>query len=225
MKRSSVTLFTGAVAALLFAGASARADFVQWRFNWTPSTLKVGSDSHPLTSFITLTNEPLNLPQGRLVSGDSDIVMTNIKTFSDAPRATPDTFTNSAPVLFNLRLTDVASGKFTDLPFNIKFNGGVSSDATGGSSTVRIDAASLGTTYNDVVLGNSIYSVNGVTITPPGVPGSDNSGAISVSVTVRPVDIQKAPEPSTMLLSCVGLSFLGLASWRKRRQRALGMAA
>src|SRR5262249_47006009 len=141
MKRSSVTLFTGALAALLFAGASARADFVQWRFNWTPSTLKVGSDLHPLTSYITLTNEPLNLPAGRLVSGDSDIALTNTKPSSDAPRAPPDTFTTSAPVMFNLRLTDVASGAFTDLPFNIKFLGTVSGDPNP-SSTVRLDDAS-----------------------------------------------------------------------------------
>src|SRR5215831_15830531 len=117
MKRSSVALF-GAVAALLLAGPSARADFVQWRYNWTPSTLKVVSDTSP-TSFVSLTNEPLNLPSGRQVSGDSDVVMTNIKTTSDAPRANPDVFTASPPVLFNLHLADVASGMSTDLKFSI----------------------------------------------------------------------------------------------------------
>src|SRR5438067_13181695 len=71
MKRSSIALF-GAVAALLLAGSSARADFVQWRYNWTPSTLKVVSDTSP-TAFVSLTNEPLNLPSGKQVSGDSDI--------------------------------------------------------------------------------------------------------------------------------------------------------
>src|SRR5438094_6317693 len=135
MKRSFVALFTGAVAALLLAGSSARADFVQWRYNWTPSTLKVVSDTSP-TTFVTLTNEPLNLPDGRTVSGDSDIQMTNLKTTSDAPRAAPDTFTASSPVLFNLRLIDVASGAFTNLPFNIKFAGDVSTS----SSHLRVDA-------------------------------------------------------------------------------------
>jgi hypothetical protein len=66
--------------------------------------------------------------------------------------------------------------------------------------------------------------VGSVFYTPPGPPGSDNSGSISATVTVRPVNIQKSPEPSTMVLSVVGLSFLGLSSWRKRRQKALATA-
>jgi len=218
MKRSSVALF-GAVAALLLAGSSARADFVQWRYNWTPSTLKVVSDT-ATTTFVSLTNEPLNLPAGRQVSGDSDIQMTNVKTTSDAPRAAPDVFTASAPVLFNLHLTDVASGAFADLKFNIKFGGDVSSV----SSHLRVDPASLGTQYTNITLGNNVYDVTNVSYTPPGPPGSDNSGSIAVSVAVRPLDIQKAPEPSTMVLSVVSLSFLGLSSWRKRRQKALATA-
>src|SRR5215467_4989231 len=68
-------LFTGAVAALLFAGSSVRADFIQWRYNWTPSTLKVVSDTSP-TSFVQLTNEPIGKPNGVQASGDSDIQMT-----------------------------------------------------------------------------------------------------------------------------------------------------
>ena len=219
MKRSFVALFTGAVAALLLAGSSARADFVQWRYNWTPSTLKVVSDTSP-TTFVTLTNEPLNLPDGRTVSGDSDIQMTNLKTTSDAPRAAPDTFTASSPVLFNLRLIDVASGAFANLAFGIKFSGDVSML----SSHLRVDPASLGTMFNNITLGNNIYSVGNVSYTPPGPPGSDNSGSIAVSVSVRPLNIAKAPEPSTMVLSVVGLSFLGLSSWRKRRQKMLAAA-
>jgi hypothetical protein len=217
MKRSSVALFTGAVAALLFAGPSARADFVQWRYNWTPSTLKVVSDTSP-TTFVQLTNEPIGKPSVQ-VSGDSDIQMTNVKVFSDAARANPDKFDASLPVNFLLRITDVASGAFTDLPFQVKFKGDVSAD----SSHLRVDFLGA-TAYNDVHLGNNIYTVDGLSFTQPGPPGSDNSGSIAASVTVRPLDIQKAPEPSTMVLSTVGLSFLGLASWRKRRQKALVVA-
>jgi hypothetical protein len=218
MKRSSVALFTGAVAALLFAGPSARADFIQWRYNWTPSTLKVISDTAD-TSFVQLTNEPIGKPSVQ-VSGDSDIQMTNVKVVSDAPRATPDIFTASEPVNFTLRLTDVASGAFTDLLFKIKFLGDVSAD----SSRLRLDPASTATTFSNIRLGNSIFNIDSVDYTPPGPPGSDNSGSISASVTVRPVDINKVPEPSTMVLSVVGLSVLGLSSWRKRRQKALATA-
>jgi len=218
MKRSSVALF-GALAALLLAGSSARADFVQWRYNWTPSTLKVVSDTSP-TSYVQLTNEPINKPTGVQASGDSDIQMTNVKVVSDATRAHPDLFTLSTPVSFSLKLTDVASGLSTNLLFAIKFSGDVSTD----SSHLRVDPASLGTMYTNIQLGNNIYNVANVSYTPPGPPGSDNSGSIAATVTVRPVNIAKAPEPSTMVLSVVGLSFLGLSSWRKRRQKTLASA-
>src|SRR5207237_42788 len=78
------------------------------------------------------------------------------KTFSDAPRATPDTFASSAPVLFNLRLTDVATGAFTDLHFNIKFTGTVSSDATGGSPRPRIASAPMRPPYTAHGPGNTL---------------------------------------------------------------------
>jgi len=103
--------------------------------------------------------------------------MTNVKTTSDAPRAAPDVFTASAPVLFNLHLTDVASGAFTDLKFSMKFAGDVSSV----SSHLRVDPASLGTQYTNITLGNNVYDVTNVSYTPPGPPGSDNSGSIAVS--------------------------------------------
>jgi len=234
MKRTSVTLFTGAVAALLFAGTSARADFVQWNFNWTPGTLQLPS-SQNASSFLTFTNEPTNPNNGNplpslTVSGDSHIVMTNIQAFSNASRANPDTFDATAPVNFKLHLVDLASGAFTDLHFFAHFTGGVSGLTIPGhvpqnSSSVDVDDATKAQHFDNVQLGNSIYNLNTVRFTPPGAPGSTNFGSLTVDVQVRPVNIQKAPEPSTMVLSCVGLSFLGLASWRKRRQRVLGLAA
>src|SRR5262245_10982047 len=92
MRRSSFVLF-GDVAAHLCHSPSSRADFIQWRYNLTPSTLKVVSDTSP-TSFVQLTNEPIGKPSVQ-VSGDSDIQMTNVKVISDAPRAAPDTFNAS----------------------------------------------------------------------------------------------------------------------------------
>ena len=83
---------------------------------------------------------------------------------------------------------------------------------------------SLATAYTNIILGNNVYDVSNVSYTPPGPPATDNSGSIAATVNVRPLNIQKAPEPSTMVLSVVGLSFLGLSSWRKRRQKALATA-
>jgi hypothetical protein len=52
-----------------------------------------------------------------------------------------------------------------------------------------------------------------------------NLGSISAHVNVSSVTPASVPEPSTMLLSGLGLSFLGGAAWRKRRQAAQQTAA
>ena len=74
------------------------------------------------------------------------------------------------------------------------------------------------------VLGTNEYTVKFVSYTPPGPPDSGNKGSIAYHVTVRNLDIQKAPEPSTMLLAGLGASFLGLGAWRKRRQGEVATA-
>ena len=65
--------------------------------------------------------------------------------------------------------------------------------------------------------------------TPPGPPNASNAGSISAHVTVTPGNGHTSgggtPEPSTLVLSCLGLGFAGLASWRKRRRSLAAMLA
>ena len=214
MKRS-VSVFTGALAALLLAGTSARAADIPWGFNWTPSTSKLAS-SGSANSYLAISNEP-----GGNSAGNSTSVVTNLRVFSDAPPVTlgSPTFTASSPVNFTLQLTDKNSGATHNFLFTVKFGGYINSAAA------AVTANFIGTTsYTNVLVGSSFYTVNMPSYTPPGVPGAANAGSISVQVSVNPTQIQKAPEPSTMVLSCVGLSFLGLAGWRKRRQATLQLA-
>jgi PEP-CTERM motif len=209
MKKS---LVMGAFAALLLGGASARADFIEWSYNWSPNVTTILSDTS-VTSKLLFTNEP-----GATAAGNSDIVTTNITAISDAPRGTPDSFDNSDPLTLKLHLTDTASGQATDLAFKIQFSGTMS-----GSSS-NVDATFLSPTEATVQLGNSMYHVTIGPYSPPGPPSqSNNKGSIGASVEVNPANIAKAPEPSTMALSGVALSFLGLASWRKRRRAALAV--
>jgi hypothetical protein len=209
MKRSA--LFGTLV--VLSLGATARADFIPWKFNWTPSATTLFSDTSP-DSKITLTNEPLGN-----ATGPSDIVATNLKVFSNAPRGTPDMFGGAGSNFsLTLRLTDATSGMFSDLAFGGNFSGSLSAFSS------DLDVNWTGNTGYTVTLGDTMtgfreYMVTIGPYSPPGPPDSDNSGGIGAHVEVRALDIQKAPEPSTMLLSCVGLSFLGLGAWRKRRQQ------
>ena len=77
MKRSVTRLFAAALAACLLAGSQARADFVSWSYNWTPTAATVYADT-PSKGSIALSNEP-----GGTAVGDSYIVATNLKTVSD----------------------------------------------------------------------------------------------------------------------------------------------
>jgi hypothetical protein len=194
----------------------ARADFVAWSYNFTPSALALAADV-PGTGGISLTGEPT-----KKADGTSDVVVTNIRAFSSAPRNNPDRFTHAA-YTFTLVLTDLASSKSAIMKFNGFFSGKISATS-----------ANLGNTFTPpltqtVKLGGHVYAVNLVNYAPPGPPTASNAGSISAHVAVDQVSSggggggppPNAPEPSTLLLSCLGLSGLGLARWRKWRQAVL----
>ena len=114
---------------------------------------------------------------------------------------------------------NVGTGAFHDFAYMVKFGGTISSSSAKVTAIISPMAP-----FVDIPIGAGLYTLSSPTYTPPGPPDSSNPSAISVSVDVRPVDIQKSPEPSTMLLSCVGLSLLGIAGWRKRRQAVVELA-
>jgi hypothetical protein len=219
MKRVSV-LWTGALATLLLAG-SVQAAPVPWNYNWTPSTLTVTSDTSP-TSFLTLTNEP-----GRNVNTDhTDTVATAVAVTSDAPTGFPDEFkTSKANVTFSLMIKDLTS----NLSHTFMFTGTFATQNPSDPSTVSAESANVKFTPTGIQnvtqqIGMNEYNIKWVSYTPPGPPGSGNKGSIAYHVEVRQLDIQKSPEPSTMLLAGLGASFLGLGAWRKRRRLKIEMA-
>ena len=68
MKRP-FSLYTGALVALLFAGAWARADFIEWSFNWTPvGPTVLESDTSP-DSKIIISNESPGTAAGHALGG------------------------------------------------------------------------------------------------------------------------------------------------------------
>jgi hypothetical protein len=150
-------------------------------------------------------------------------VATNIRAFSSAPRNHPDTYTNS-PYTLSLFLKDNASGQSTTLAFKGVFNGNIS--ATSANVTTIFTAPLVET----VALGSNTYTVNLGNYSPPGPPDASNAGSISAHVGVNeftpppppsPPPAEHLPEPSTLLLSCLGLSGMGLAAWRKWRGRTV----
>lgn len=194
-----------------------RADFVAWTYNFGRSPVAVPSVNAG-TGGLSLTDESTHH-----ADGTSDIVATNIRAFSSAPRSNPDRFTNS-PYTLSLFLQDDASKQSTTLAFKGVFNGTIS--ATSANVTTTFTAPLSET----VKLGDHSYTVNLGNYSPPGPPDASNAGSISAHVAVDEFTpnpgptgggtgggTQHAPEPSTLVLSALGLSSLGLVGWRKWR--------
>jgi hypothetical protein len=212
MKRLSLTLFGSALVLTLMAGSQVRADFIPWTYDWHRNPIAVAADAGG-TGGISLTNEPTNH-----AVGSSDIVATNLRSFSDASPSRPDTFTNKIYSLI-LTLTDNASKQSGKLIFTGELNGTVTANSADITNTW------LSQTTQTLTLGHNTFTVSMNPFSPPGPPSATNAGGVSTHVTVSPDGgggggggPPHAPEPSTLALSGLGLSFLGLASWRKWRK-------
>jgi PEP-CTERM motif len=207
MNVARVPVYGIALLALLAGAAAVRADPIQWSYNWSSSPGIVYSDNSQ-TSYITLTSGQIL----QSAAGDSDIVATNLRTFSNAPPATPATFTAKVYTL-NLLLQDQQSGQSGTLTFSGQFDGTLSELSS------NIQNTFTGPTTQTLFLGNNVYTATIGPYSPPGPTNSTNAGSISAfaQVTVSTIIIQDVPEPSSFLLVLLGTPLAGLALWRRRR--------
>jgi hypothetical protein len=221
MSRIKTRLFAPVVALLLFSAAQARAGNISWHYNWSPGALSVFADAGEAGGFVTLTNEP---PAQAV--GNSDIVVTNLRTVSNAKPTNPDTFTSAGAFALNLSITDDASGKVGTLSFGGKFGGSFSANNS------AVTAKFTGEITSQLFLGGNTYTVTIGPYAPPGPPVATNAGSISAHVDVTAGNnvggggggggggigqTANNPEPSTLALSLFGLTTVGAGWWRKRR--------
>jgi hypothetical protein len=218
MKRSLLAIAL-AIGLLSLGGAPARADSttpqVSWTYNFTPGQSFLASNTGSGT--VSFTNEPT-----KSATNTSDVVVTNLRVSSTASTTTPDSFTSGGAWKVSLVLTDSASGKTDTMTFTGKLSG------TFSASNSNITNTFTGKTSYTVNLGGNTYTVSLVGYTPPGPPTASNAGSIAAFVQVTPNGHTSGggtPEPSTLVLSCLGLGFAGLASWRKRRRSLAAVLA
>jgi hypothetical protein len=195
-----------AAALLLLACTPAQANLIHWSYSWSRNPAEVPADA-PGTGFISLTDES----ELRPAAGDSDIVATNLRTHSTAPKTDPDTFTAKVYSL-SLFLQDDASGQSTTLAFAGQFDGTLSANSANIMNTF------LGETTQSVVLGNTRFTVTIGPFASPGPPDATNEGSIGAHAQVQVEQVMETPEPGTLALSSLGGVFLAWAAWRRRRR-------
>lgn len=220
MKRI-LTPFLVALMLLSVGATSVYADAVTsepiaWTYNFTPVTPAPGNPAlyadGSTSAGVSFTNDI----DRSAVGGSKSIVATNLKAFG-AEGATY-TFEGGRAYEFSMKISS-ADGTGT-----LNFKGTISGSFSSEDSQLEnsFDADSLKT--KKLTLGD--YDFN-VTLVPQAIlPGPANQGiqgSIAVAVTVTkhdPSDPDPAatPEPSTMLMAGLGLTFLGGAAWRKRRK-------
>jgi hypothetical protein len=204
---------------LVLAGVQARAEPISWDYGWEPASLVIAADGGGTGGVSLTVQAPVN------AQGPSDIVATNLRTFSSAAVTTPDSI-NQGNYSLALTLTDGATGRTGSMTFTGYLSG------TFSTSSSNLKNFFTGDTTQSMNLGNHKYTVTIGPYAPPGPPGAANAGSISAFVDVvrippddpgddgdddDPPPPNETPEPGTLLLTCLGVSCLGAASWRKRR--------
>jgi hypothetical protein len=224
MKRS-LLLIASTAGLLLLAGTPAWADptptETHWTYNFTPTSSPnpsfIQADGGAGSGSVSFTNEPT-----KGATNSSDVVLTNLRVSSTASNSSPDTLNSNGAWSVKLQLTDSASGASTFMTFSGKLGGSFSAENANVTNTNTSQTSFTWTAPN----GNK-YTVTLGNFTPPGPPDASNAGSIAAHVSVTPGTgpvVGHMPEPSTLVLSCLGLSFAGLASWRKRRMQAANAA-
>jgi hypothetical protein len=218
MKRFPLSIASTA-GLLLLAGtpvwASPTPTDVNWSYNFTPSKTLLPASTG--TGSISFSNQPtVN------ATNSSDVVVSNLRLSSTAGSGTPDTFSNAAWHV-GLQLTDTASGTSTTMNF-----GGVLNGTFSASNANVTNSFTSPTSFTWTASNGNTYTVTLTSYTPPGPPTGPNSnaGSISAHVTVTSGTGHTAgvPEPSTLVLSFLGLGFAGIAARRKRRTLAANLA-
>jgi hypothetical protein len=223
---------TAALAGVLVAGTSVRADNIPW--GYSASDTEVFNNNNPI-----MTSSVKFMGSSGVASGASGIIIYNLSTTSTALEGTPDSFTN---VPFNLGVT------FTDIKATSSLSAGAVSSSVlnfGGlfnASNVTTKSLLPGVnswtspTSAELVLGGEDvgwrkYTVTISSFTAPGQPGGA-PGSIQAIVNIEPTDPPEGggdptpnptPEPASLLLAGIGLPLVIMA--RRRFKKTQGQTA
>jgi len=213
VKRLSAFLFASAVALLL--GSSEAQASILWSYDWSGSSSTTAVMSDTGNTQVNFVNQPL-----LSASGSSNVIASNLSVQFNNASTTSDTYTNRGYSLAML-LKDTASGAATMLTFSGVLNGNLTPLST------NLNNAFNNPTTQQVTLGAGIYTVTIGPFQSPGPfrspqPATSLDSSIGAHVDVQPNpefggNPNPSPEPSSLLLASLGMSFTGLVYWRKRK--------
>jgi len=221
MKRS-LSLFTAALALALTATTQSQATPFSYTYNWAASPIAIPAG----TGGVTLTNgTPIT------TSLETDTAATNLTVFSAAATGSPDVIVPPPPGGSNyslaVTLTDSAGAGTGTITFTGLLLGQLTHDSSTLTNSITSSTDDTGThagqTFGSVTFDGTQYTVSYNGFAAPGPEAQHNVGSLSFHISFAPAiggGPSPSPEPSSMVLGCLGLSFLGGVVLRARRRKA-----
>ncbi len=243
MKRS-LSLLAAAFALTLAAAPQSRADSMFW-YNWTRNPFSIAfvqqnNQGLPGTGGVNLID--LN---SKAVEADATIGTGNpaadIQVISTADQTNPDVIpTGGGKYTLTLTIQNnvVVGGVDTPGPLSgsVSFQGQLFS--TGGTtglaanlgnhilSSTDATGTHVGQTFATLNLAGVQYTISYSGFAEPGDSNDQTFGAISFHISSSPSIVGgQSPEPSSMVLGCLGLTLLGGVVWRARRRKLIALKA
>jgi hypothetical protein len=222
MKRS-LSLFAAALGLALAATAPSQASQLSYTYNWSASPIAIAAG----TGGITLTDEnavTTTLP--------TDTAASNITVFSAAPTASPDVIPTPAGgsnYSLSVKLADNGGADTRTISFTGLLLGQLTHDSSNLTNTITSatddSGTHVGANSGSVTFDGTKYTVSYNGFAAPGPEAQHNVGSISFHISFQSAigggsGNGQAPEPSSMVLGCLGLSFLGGVVLRARRRKA-----
>ncbi len=199
-----------ALALLAACTPASHAENIQWTYDWNTRPILVHSDGES-TGGVVLTNEPAHQH-----TNSFNTVIAYLWSFSSAQPAHPDRFTNE-PYTLSVKITDGETHKSGTLSFAGKLSGTAWGFGFLPSGVLVKGETHLVNTFTSkltqqIHLGHHLYTVTlGKFVNPDTSGGVIREGRIEAYIRT-----QHNPEPSTLVLCCVGAVVVGAGHWWRR---------